>query len=250
MKVFKEQKNKDLENQFDERAYDEYLRSGETWTEMLSYDDEDKSNWFYIHSNSINILRFDFLTCILVLFDCFFIPFKITFDLDEFGDEAHQVMSYLSISITAIFIIDLILSFFRAYIDDETGGHVTSLKMIAKRYLKFYFWIDLLGCMYFDQFTSYKSLSIITLIKTIRLLRFQKLSSLIGINSIVQSKMRIAYLIMTLIIFINFATCYYFYLVNKNYQKFAAVDWLNVGFKVLSKKKVYRPKFEFQFWLP
>ena len=120
-------------------------------------------------------MRFDTLTCILVLFDCFFVPLKIAFGLDFMDQKVRDQLQYLEVAITAIFFIDLILGFFRSYIDEKSGEHITDLKLIAKRYIKFYFWIDLLGCTPFEYFSDVKSLGSISLLKTIRLLRFKKL---------------------------------------------------------------------------
>lgn len=61
-------------------------------------------------------------------------------------------------SIAIVFFIDLILGFFRAYINEKTGGYVNQPKLIAINYLKFYFWIDLLGCLPFDLLTETVSL--------------------------------------------------------------------------------------------
>lgn len=71
--------------------------------------------------------------------------------------------------INAIFFLDLISGFFKSYVDEKTGEHVTNLKSIAKNYVKFYFWIDLLGCIPFEYVTSNWSLNSISLLKTVRL---------------------------------------------------------------------------------
>ena len=41
---------------------------------------------FIIAYNSLYILRFDFLTSVLVLYDCFKVPMKISFGLEFLGE--------------------------------------------------------------------------------------------------------------------------------------------------------------------
>ena len=47
-------------------------------------------SWFIISYYSVNQLRFDFLTCILVLFDCIMVPIKNSIGLEMLGDSAGQ----------------------------------------------------------------------------------------------------------------------------------------------------------------
>ena len=42
---------------------------------------------FIISYNSLNILRFDFLTTVLVLYDCFKVPMRISYGVDFLGPE-------------------------------------------------------------------------------------------------------------------------------------------------------------------
>jgi len=91
------------------------------------------------------------------------VPIKYSIGLDALGSNAKSLISSFEYAIAAVFFLDLILGFRRAFVDVKTGKHVTCPKVIARRYLKFYFWIDLLGCM---------PLGVLSMIKTIRLLRF------------------------------------------------------------------------------
>ena len=121
-----------------------------------------KCSCYVMSYHSVNRLRFDFFTCILVLFDCIFIPFKVSFGLQFMGQKAKSQIEIVEYFIDSIFFLDLILGFCRAYINEKTGDHVTSHKLIAIKYLKFYFWFDLLGCLPFDllmNIESFKNLS-------------------------------------------------------------------------------------------
>ena len=56
-------------------------------------------------------------------------------------------MHYL---IKAVFMIDLVIGFRKAYLNEQIGREVRNPWKIAKRYLKFYFWIDLISALPFD----------------------------------------------------------------------------------------------------
>ena len=178
-----------------------------------------KGEWFFIIScHNVNLYRFDFLTCVLVLFDCIIVPMKNSFGLDFLSQDSKDRLHFLENVITAIFMLDVILGFCCTYIDERTGQHETSLKLIAIRYLKFYFWVDLLGCMPFDLFTDLATLRSLSLLKIVRMFRFQKLLHFIGVGSEIRSQLRIIQIIITMLIFIHCATCYFYVIVTENYN--------------------------------
>ena len=76
---------------------------------------------FIISKENVHALRFDFLTCVLVLFDCFLVPMKSSFGLDFMGQKTKENFQILEYLITAIFFLDLILGFVKAYNDEKTG---------------------------------------------------------------------------------------------------------------------------------
>ena len=79
--------------------------------------------------------------------------------------------------------------------------------MIAKRYLKFYFWIDLLGLLKLDLVTENTYLRLFQLLKTVRLLRFQKLIHFIGFSTVTRARIRITQLIVIMVICIHWTAC-------------------------------------------
>ena len=101
----------------------------------------------------MNSLKFEFLTCILVFYDCFMVPFKYTFGAKNFFDERTAlILDIIDYTIKFVFGIDVILGFRKAYLKEKSGQEVRNPKQIAWRYIKFYFWIDLLSAMPFDLF--------------------------------------------------------------------------------------------------
>jgi len=69
---------------------------------------------FIISYYSVNRLRFDFLTCMLVVFDCFLVPIKNSFGLDYLDLQIQQRIHIFEYLITTIFFIDIILGFRKA----------------------------------------------------------------------------------------------------------------------------------------
>lgn len=59
--------------------------------------------------------------------------------------------------IDASFGVDIILTFFSGYFDESDMHMVADKKIIAKRYLKFWFWMDLISIVPFDQIISLTS---------------------------------------------------------------------------------------------
>ena len=70
------------------------------------------------------------------------------------GELIHHWIQKIEYLFTFIFFLDLILGFRRAYINEKTGYEVICPNKIAIRYLKFYFWVDLLGCLPLDHYTD------------------------------------------------------------------------------------------------
>ena len=132
----------------------------------------ENSHWYIISYHSINMLRFNFLTCMLILYECIMTPLQISFGLQFLDSETINYIEKIEYGIAAIFFLDIIICFFSAYINDKTGEHVTSLKLIAKKYLQFYFWIDLAGCVFYMMPKELAYVRSLSLVKTIRLKRF------------------------------------------------------------------------------
>ena len=89
-----------------------------------------------------------------------------------------EIMSY---SNTFIFMLDIVLGFRKAYLNEKSGIECRDPKKIAKRYLGKYFIIDLLSAIPFDFFLdsqeAYSFLILFPLFKTLRLYRLKKIIS-------------------------------------------------------------------------
>lgn len=77
------------------------------------------------------------------------LPVKISFFYSQL-----KVIKIYDILITCVFFIDIIINFNRVYFD-KNNRYVTSRKKIAKRYLKLWFWIDLVAFLPFSLFFNH-----------------------------------------------------------------------------------------------
>lgn len=127
-------------------------------------------------------------------------------------------MNIVDISIKCIFAIDVILCFRKSYIHEITGKEIRDPKLIAKRYLKFYFWIDLLSAIPFDLFVDNYFLRLVSLVKMLRLFRISKIVSYLNITNSTRAKVRIIYIAITLIIAIHWVACYFHSLSIRGYE--------------------------------
>jgi hypothetical protein len=118
------------------------------------------------------------------------VPFKNTFGSEFFSETSVMIIFFIDTLISLIFSIDLILSFRKAYLD-ETGTLIKGPKKIAMRYLKFYFWIDSVSAIPFDNFSDSGLLRYVSLVKTLRLLRLQGIINSIGYGPSTRAKIRI-----------------------------------------------------------
>jgi len=103
---------------------------------ILNEKHEKRNNYIISYYNRTQI-KFDFLTCCLVLFDCIMTPVK-----NAYGDHVLHGSSHFFIllrlvdySIKIIFVVDIILSFRRAFLNDRSGKEIRVPKLIAIRYL-------------------------------------------------------------------------------------------------------------------
>jgi hypothetical protein len=70
-----------------------------------------------------------------------------------------------------VYIIDFFLGFFKSYLDDRTGREIRDKKTISIKYLKFYFWFDLVSILPVNIVSDNSYLRCLELIKIVRLNR-------------------------------------------------------------------------------
>lgn len=147
------------------------------------------------------------------------VPMKNSFGLEHINENIKSKLMTIGNIITLIFFVDLVLGFRRAFIDEKTGEHVKNPKLIAKQYLKFYFWIDLLGFIPFDMFTDNVYLRLFSLFKTIRLSRFHRLIQYMSFSTATKAKIRITLLIFITLIIMHWSACVFYVLIDQNFKE-------------------------------
>ena len=82
--------------------------------------------------------------------------------------------------IEVIFGVDILINFRTAYQDNE-GKIITNSKMIAKRYLKFHFWVDFFAVFPFDAISKFLSSKKENEFQILGILKFIRVVKLKGI---------------------------------------------------------------------
>jgi hypothetical protein len=93
---------------------------------------------------------FELLTCIMVVYDCVIVPFRVCFGDQVLWPKLEKVLLILNLFTKSIYAIDVVLGFRKAYLNEKIGIEVSDGKLIALRYLKFSFWIDLFSAIPFE----------------------------------------------------------------------------------------------------
>lgn len=102
---------------------------------------------YVFHPSNIYKIIWDIIIFIFIILSLILIPIEIGFDLNlSIGLDI--INNYI---IVILFVLDIIISFNTAYID-ENDMYITDRKKIAIKYLKTYFIVDLLSAIPFHLF--------------------------------------------------------------------------------------------------
>lgn len=153
----------------------------------------------------------------LAIYDSFMIPFRYTVGSYFFKEETLITLDMLDYVIKAIFALDVVLSFRKAYYVTQTGKEVRDPKKIAARYLKFFFWVDILSAFPFAQITGNVKHKGFSMFKLLRLIRLSKITSLMKLHPSTRSRIRVMYLVISMIIWCHWVTCYMYYTANNEW---------------------------------
>ncbi len=169
-----------------------------------------------------------FFTVIASIYTVFFETHYIAFRPAGFTPygSASAVLEYC---LVGIFVIDMLVNFNLAYFDEQEGVVVYDRKSIAKNYMRFMFWIDLIGIFPFylialacaglvgQNTHNAQYLAILRLTRLVRLHRIKKLFVMLQYNS------RISFMWLTLIrnfflalIWSHMAACVLFFIARQH----------------------------------
>ena len=153
------------------------------------------------------------------------------------AEKGQRLMAYI---IKGVFMIDLIIGFRKAYLNEHDGTEVRDPWKIARRYMKFYFWIDLISALPFDMIFNNSTVELLTMVKIIRLARLDKVISFMNFDTHARSRIRVTYRVLKLVIIIHWVTCMYGY---EAYQQ-----WHGLLHELKPNEK-YVP-WDYNYWIP
>ena len=223
-----------------------------------SLDDEEVEdaidiNNYYISPDSVFIYIFDSFIAISSFYIIFFLPLYLAHDTFIFSSYLNfKILSFYLVEV--LFIIDLLISFFRAYYNyDEVL--VNNVYDMSLHFFNNWFFIDLISSipfysifMFLEKNENYKDYShqinifskygakidkihyLLFLIKSIKIFKCfsddnRALSGLINLlfkNSVIEEKSDIFFIIFILLFTINFGTCLFIFIGRNSYP-----SWIN-----------------------
>lgn len=118
---------------------------------------------------------FEFTTCVMVIYDCVMTPFYLAFGNDDtFSPNVKITLDIISTVINLVYMIDIVIGFRKAYINKKDGREVRNPKLIAMKYIKSHFIVDLLSGIPFELFTQNSFLRLLPLLKIHRLKQMKR----------------------------------------------------------------------------
>jgi len=141
-----------------------------------------KKPWWVIHPSSTKKTVWDIFMSVVLGYVAFYVPYRVCLYWDD--DELTGILLAIEYFTDCVFGVDMLINFITAYYDPKTGKLIVEPKKIAKKYLKTYFFIDLLATFPFGLVlnNSAKTLNktgklarLPRLVKFLRLMRMLKL---------------------------------------------------------------------------
>mmetsp|Transcript_45146 Transcript_45146/g.88617 ORF Transcript_45146/g.88617 Transcript_45146/m.88617 type:complete len:717 (-) Transcript_45146:480-2630(-) len=132
---------------------------------------KDNQKWV-INPDSTFAVYWDIVIFLCLIFTAIWTPFEVAF-----LHELKQGLFALNICIDLLFWGDMVVNFHLIYVDKKTGVVVKDKKLIAAKYLRGSFAIDLISCFPYDslQFASGVSPQWIKVLKSLRMLKLLRL---------------------------------------------------------------------------
>lgn len=129
-----------------------------------------------IKYNSKPKLYWDNFLAVMIVYVIIVLPYKFSF-----VDDPPIWWEIFDYCVDALFFVDIILTFFHSYLDQDERP-VYSLKKIAKRYLKFWFWIDFFSILPLEFIIANGNLNIL-----LRVSRLNKIYKLVRFSRMIKS---------------------------------------------------------------
>jgi hypothetical protein len=106
--------------------------------------------------------------------------------------------------------LDCVLGFRKAFLNEQTGRECRDPKMIAQNYLKTYFIIDLLSGIPFCMISANIELRLLSLIKILRLNRLERIITYLQMDNEARRRIRIFYLAIRIVLICHWVACLFY----------------------------------------
>ena len=198
------------------------------------------------HPKSTFKLMWNFLLMLLLFYTATVLPYRICFDFLQ-----SEKWSVLDICVDSFFFTDILVSFNTGLLSVQEKVSYNR-KKIAAKYIKSWFFIDLVSCVPLDYILSkqsdraiynrflrilrvsriYKIVKILRLLKLLRFTRSQFLDTFLTTNKFNSNLTRIIGFIICIALFIHISGCIWFYVSNlDDTQRFTWTDKLRISDK-------------------
>ena len=221
----------------------------DTDTEDEESENEKEIPWIILPDNPYKKI-WDLLIAFLILYSAIITPYEIAF-----SDSNHS--SWFEILIDIFLAIDIVLTFFSAYTDEEENL-VKNHKKIIKKYLKSWFIIDIISVLPLNNLFKngkYSGLTKISklpklyrLIKLTKLLRMTKMSSKGNLNRVTKFFMeklkinanveRLFFFVLTFLLMNHLCACFWYFMAK--IEDFSPDSWVvRLGYMDNSNVELY-----------
>ncbi|CAG9312626.1 unnamed protein product [Blepharisma stoltei] len=226
------------------------------WKESFEEDEEEIVHKWILLPNSSFKKYWSLVIAFLLIWTATVVPYEVCY-LDD-----NYMWLSIDLTIDGLFIIDIIINFNTAYVDDE-GKIITNRKSIAKRYLTTWFLIDLIACIPFPNLMNNfnadgnKNYGFQRLARVLRLLRMYRLvrvsrlfkvfkwaknsefiTTLINTLRVTTGLLRMIKFIFIMLIVIHIVSCLWYYIARVD--DFSYNTWVyRYGFLDDSKGELY-----------
>ena len=116
------------------------MNASDIFGELMLEEYKNEVPTFMINPNSAFKSTWNIIILLLVIFVSIVIPVRIAFE-----NEVSTSWKIADFVIDGIFMFDIIINFLTA-LEDDGGDYIISTKVIAKKYMSGWFWIDFLSC--------------------------------------------------------------------------------------------------------
>ena len=248
---FEEDNNNKVENEEKEhRKLFKREKICDTDTEDEESENEKEIPWIILPDNPYKKM-WDLLIAFLILYSAIITPYDIAFS------DTNKV-SWFEILIDILLGIDIVLTFFSAYTDDEENL-VKNHRKIIKKYLKSWFIIDIISVLpisyIFNPTGRYSGLTKISklpklyrLVKLTKLLRITKMSSKGNLNKVTKFFMeklkinanveRLFFFVLTFLLMNHLCACFWYFMAK--IEDFSPDSWVvRLGYIDSSNVELY-----------